>query len=79
MTVFSTSETSALVALISSPANGMDFAVFGVIDTAIGTANSETPDSTRRLSMPVIVRSPVIWRTKALSARGDTRTLPGGA
>jgi hypothetical protein len=57
MTVFSTSETSALVALLSATANGMDFAVFSVIDTAITTANSETPDSTRRLSMAVTARS----------------------
>ena len=46
MTVFSTSETSALVAILCSPANGMDFAVFSVIDAAISAANSETPDST---------------------------------
>jgi hypothetical protein len=57
MTVFSTSETSALVALIASPANGMEFAVFSVIEAAIGTANNATPDSTRRLSMAVILRS----------------------
>ena len=43
MTVFSTSETSALVALLSAPANGMDFAVFSVIDTALALRTVRLP------------------------------------
>jgi hypothetical protein len=46
MTVFSTSETSALAVLLTPPAKGIASAAFSVIDTAIVAANREISNIT---------------------------------